>query len=604
MEMKENNTQLSNEENFTVLSAMSDIVAKSRDSKLSEDFFKAIKAPVAYLAKMYKLTPMQCVLFSLIAEGDGYDNISIGAMIKNLGCSRLLILQYSNDIEELERRQLIVLCNAFMGHEVMYSIPGGIMESIVNNKPHVVIESDKPSFGIFFKAVDNFLSQLRNHCTKYDETEVKINKLLEENKDLHFVKAFNALNYDSIDKMILLILCSVVVNQASDKIDFEETMDLLPSGYQYTLKKFSFLHSTNQIMKDKLIDVLIQFDDDTNISGRILCIPKKTISQLLPEVPVEKDPEVKYAADDEDDPEPFDPWEDDKEKMIRRGPKNQAGRMTGDMIASMSIPEKKLFYNAREQQIIDELCDSLKEENYSKIAKRMHDRKMRGGFKCLFYGAPGTGKTESVMQIARMTGRDIMQVNIAAIRDKFVGESEKNVKAIFDNYRELRRNSKMTPILLFNEADGLINKRSTKGDSSSERMENAMQNIFLQEMEVFEGILIATTNLQCNLDKAFERRFLYKIQFNKPDKNARKLIWMDEMPFLQDTDAEELACKYEFSGGEIDNIAQKHEINFVLHGDEADSVEVIKRCCEDEKLGSEKVKAPGREQMGRKRIGF
>lgn len=89
-----------------------------------------------------------------------------------------------------------------------------------------------------------------------------------------------------------------------------------------------------------------------------------------------------------------------------------------------------------------------------------------------------------------------------------------------------------------------------------EKMENSIQNIILQEIEQLDGILIATTNLAENMDKAFERRFLYKIQFEKPDLNCRTQIWQAMIPPLNDADASYLAGKYDFSGGEIENIAR------------------------------------------------
>ena len=136
---------------------------------------------------------------------------------------------------------------------------------------------------------------------------------------------------------------------------------------------------------------------------------------------------------------------------------------------------------------------------------------MRKGFACLFYGAPGTGKTETVLQLARKTGRALMQVNISTIKDKYVGESEKNIKNLFDRYRQLVESEPIAPILFFNEADAIFNKRSENTERADDKMENARQNIFLQGMETLEGILIATTNLTSNLDSAFERRFIYKV---------------------------------------------------------------------------------------------
>jgi SpoVK/Ycf46/Vps4 family AAA+-type ATPase len=208
----------------------------------------------------------------------------------------------------------------------------------------------------------------------------------------------------------------------------------------------------------------------------------------------------------------------------------------------------------------------------------------RCGFTCLFYGAPGTGKTETVLQLARKTGRDIMQVNISQIKSCWVGESEKNIKGVFDNYRELVKKSEVTPILLFNEADAIINKRMEGAQSAVNKMENSIQNIILQEMESLDGILIATTNLAGNMDKAFERRFLYKIKFEKPTLEARMSIWHTMMPTLEESVTRTLAAKYDFSGGQIENIARHYAINNILHGQTGNTIEALSTYCDNERL--------------------
>ena len=96
----------------------------------------------------------------------------------------------------------------------------------------------------------------------------------------------------------------------------------------------------------------------------------------------------------------------------------------------------------------------------------MKEKGFRNGFACLFYGLPGTGKTETVYQLARKTGRNIMVVDVPQLKSMWVGQSEKNVKALFDRYREQVKRAKLTPILLFNEADAIIGKRSHSGSPS------------------------------------------------------------------------------------------------------------------------------------------
>ena len=139
---------------------------------------------------------------------------------------------------------------------------------------------------------------------------------------------------------------------------------------------------------------------------------------------------------------------------------------------------------------------------------------------------PGTGKTESVLQIAKKTGRDVLVINVEDVKSKWVGDSEKNIKEVFNRYRRLVNTNTdgNIPILLFNEADAILGIRKKGADNAVDKMENSMQNIILQEMENLDGIFIATTNLTENLDAAFERRFLYKINFTRPDKEARRAI--------------------------------------------------------------------------------
>ena len=252
-----------------------------------------------------------------------------------------------------------------------------------------------------------------------------------------------------------------------------------------------------------------------------------------------------------------------------------------------------MFFNADDDNEIERLVSLLGKENLPAIQSRLEQAGMRKGIACLFYGAPGTGKTETVLQIARRTGRDIMQVDIAGMRDKYVGESEKNIKAVFQRYRDVCRQCEVLPILFFNEADALINKRTENISHSVDKMDNAMQNIILQELEDLDGILIATTNLTSNLDKAFERRFLFKVEFHKPDTDVKAKIWSSMIGDITEDDALQLAKCYDFSGGQIENIARKHTIDHILTGEPVFLAD-IERYCQAEEFN----------HKSRQRIGF
>jgi SpoVK/Ycf46/Vps4 family AAA+-type ATPase len=242
-----------------------------------------------------------------------------------------------------------------------------------------------------------------------------------------------------------------------------------------------------------------------------------------------------------------------------------------------------MFYNEKEFGDIQKLISLLQEENYRKIQDRLGGKGMRKGFACLFSGGPGTGKTETAYQIARETKRNIMMVNIAETKSCWHGESEKKIKEIFDTYRTAVENSEIAPILLFNEADAVIGKRKTIGGNNSaiDESDNRIQNIILQEMENLCGILIATTNLTQNMDSAFERRFLYKINFERPGAESRKGIWNAMLPDLPDSCAAELSGKFDLSGGQIENIARKTEVDAIISGN-ALSPDALIKYCKDE----------------------
>ena len=248
------------------------------------------------------------------------------------------------------------------------------------------------------------------------------------------------------------------------------------------------------------------------------------------------------------------------------------------------LAQRPLYFSDRTEEQVQTLTNLLHEEQLAKVRQALKTHNMPLGFCCLFYGAPGTGKTELVQQLAIATQRDLFQVNIATLRDKYVGESEKQLKRIFDKYRSLVRTQEHAPILFFNEADAIFGNRMENTQRSVDKMENALQNIILQEMEVLEGIMICTTNLTSCLDKAFDRRFIYKVEFEKPTNQARKLIWQSMLSSLNDEQATELANRFDFSGGQIQNISRKQVINAIFSGKDELDYDQIKLDCQNESI--------------------
>jgi SpoVK/Ycf46/Vps4 family AAA+-type ATPase len=263
-----------------------------------------------------------------------------------------------------------------------------------------------------------------------------------------------------------------------------------------------------------------------------------------------------------------------------------------DVIKPVDIKKKNLFYNKEEGEKIDILTDAFKNENLKELMGRLEDAGFSQGMTVLFHGYPGTGKTETALQLAKATGRSVMQVDFSQIRDMWVGNSEKNMKAVFESYYAYVEKTQDVPILLFNEADSVISKRITNIRGSVDQMNNTLQNILLQEMENFKGILIATTNLIDNIDNAFDRRFLYKVPFKKPDSSNRIKMWKSRNKWLKAKEARELAERYDFTGGQIENVTKKYVIDSALKGEKNDAL-VLLKYCEEEEFRSKGISSTG-----------
>ena len=160
----------------------------------------------------------------------------------------------------------------------------------------------------------------------------------------------------------------------------------------------------------------------------------------------------------------------------------------------------------------------------------------------------------SALSLAKSLKKQVISFDCSKILSKYVGESEQNVRKIFDTYNKIKNESKTEPVLLLNEADQFLSSRIEAAGGGSDKMHNQMQNIFLDQIEKFEGVLIATTNLLKNIDTAFSRRFDYKIEFKKPTPSERLAIWRKILPenasFEENFSVEKLA-EFELSGAQI-----------------------------------------------------
>lgn len=197
-----------------------------------------------------------------------------------------------------------------------------------------------------------------------------------------------------------------------------------------------------------------------------------------------------------------------------------------------------------------------------RILKHKKAQKMlQPGFRAIFYGAPGTGKSLTAGLIGKTTNRLVFRIDLSKVISKYIGETEKNLANIFDQAQF------QNWILFFDEADALFGKR-VKTNDAKDRYANQETAYLLQRIETFSGIVILSSNQIANLDKAFSRRFQAMIHFPKPGLAERIQLWKNIFDgFLFDTDYntagkqaslwKELAGSHQLTGANIQNILRE-----------------------------------------------
>jgi hypothetical protein len=238
--------------------------------------------------------------------------------------------------------------------------------------------------------------------------------------------------------------------------------------------------------------------------------------------------------------------------------------LKGECISVLPIDEKKgkgLYFEIKHSHIKEcHLHYNEQERELFRIAKTLLSKctnENKVNLSVLLYGLPGTGKTEFVYQLARNVKADIMQLNFSEIQSKWIGETEKNIRLVFEQYDKKRKASNKPVILLINEADGLMNRRVSVS-ISNDAFHNHAQTQLLELLEDFRGIVIATTNLYKNIDEAFYRRFLFRNEIRMPNQSTRELILSNSIisDYLS-KDVFQKMVEAEWSPAQIKNIEQK-----------------------------------------------
>ncbi|MEI7663122.1 MAG: ATP-binding protein [Bacteroidota bacterium] len=521
--------------NSPILKSISAVYEKREDLFKNQEQLCAVEADLSILSGFFGKDQKTTALLSvMICNEIMEDTDSIKRIMRFLGFNPLDFITINGSLAELRKAGWIMVRSRdrHFGNNTEFTVSGEVIESVTQNDP-----------GKLIVPVPGTLPEIL----------LAIRKIIRADRYSHS----NYHNRDFLTDIERFCVCPFVENIIND------------TSLNEIEKFILFLFSAEFLLGQKEFDlnsILESLTCDSSETRFLLCQIKDHRSAIL------RDGFIRFAN----------PGLADFSSMVLG---DRILTELGDDLSSRDnsifvskfcqihdpgkIREQELFFNPENQRSVDEIKDFMAPGNFSEMESRFTNKGMKPSLTMLFYGVPGTGKTELVKQIARIHGRTILQVEISQIKNKWVGESEKNLKKVFQEYLAALKHFRITPILFFNEADGILGERK-QTHNSVDQMLNAMQNILLQELEDFQGIFIATTNLIANIDKAFDRRMLYKLNFQTPNEEIRLKILKNEFPDITVALLQEISGKYSLSGGQIQNIKKKFLIDNILFAETTD----------------------------------
>lgn len=527
---------------------------QAENCKLEDKELNKLQPHLKVLGDMLNITPQQAFWISIMyMYSFKSTKFDYSDLANYLDCNILKIVSNQNDFIELVDRRIISKNEQSRhGNPIAnnFSIPFKTFGKINNSLP---FESQIIKAPVISKSENeiDFLEQIFLNFEKAENENIHPFEALDEATEiinrfnhLKLVNRIMGLNLNMHDLSMYLLICwdGILGNESTSLNEFLKKVYGYRSSYAREVQ--DFVKKTNDLIKQNLIII----KPDRFMNNLDISLSEKSILML----------------------------EEEGIKMF-----DLSTIESKNLMKYNDIFAKKLLFNHSEQTQYSLIESSIKEKAFLKIQSNLSSKGLPKGITVLLHGEPGTGKTETVLQMAKASKRDVFKVDISNTKSPWFGESQNKIKKVFSSYKRIKDKAKVCPILFINEADGLFSKRKDSNSSSVAQTENEIQNILLEELENFDGILFATTNIINNFDTAFDRRFLFKFHLPKPDMLLRVNLWKSKIKKLKFNQYETLAKNFDFSGGEIDNIVRKIEIFEILNGDKITFENIIKYCEDD-----------------------
>jgi len=535
-----------------LLSSVQKLSHAVKGQVLSDQLINELILDSQPLMSFFEISHFQSIVLAVYLEAKLKDrDIDLEKMVDLFGKKLSMLAEVNITLEELAEKKLVI--NKRHDYTSRRKEEHNKIVCVADNVLEALMKGDKSK--LIIQKVEDFyslLSQIRELIVKRIELIITTENLCDEMMGLFelnksFPEVQWLLSFSNLNKYDLAIL----VNIAIEHIEGQEEVNI-----------------------DKMIkETYSEIRDRIRYSR---CIKDKKCPLFINDLIVNSDEEFSFMNNVR--------LSDHSMEVLLGGYNDITAKAVkpkfGTLIPPDKIDEEVLFYNDTEQMQIDTLVNALQKDNYNRIVRTLKNKGAVPNFSVLFTGPAGTGKTASCYQIAKRTNRHLYFIDLEKISSKWVGESSKNVVALFNEIKEINKFLGEDSIALFNESDSVISRRLNV-NSSVDAEKNSVINNFLQEFENYNGIVFLTTNLSDNFDKAFSRRLLYKLEVKAPSNDVRKKILTKVFDEISTSTLDKINNQFQLTGGLISNISKKLLVKTLLD-ETINKDEYILELCKEE----------------------
>jgi SpoVK/Ycf46/Vps4 family AAA+-type ATPase len=533
-------------QDFDKLKCIEHIVAVAFGTTSKKEELLALPE-IKSLLQFFKISYEELVVLSLLIEGGiRKEEQGIDAFLEYFGGGLSGLKDINQALHNLISKGYVVATtkNKFSKTLIKqtFEVDEKVYEALLNNKKERLEFKPAENFTKLLKNINEIYEKRTSGCYDAETMRKRIDQELSLAKKCDELDWLNSFTELTLEDKILFLFAAYSHQKNEEQIDLEYHIKQIEDNFtKQKAFRDSIANKTSILIMN---DLLLKAEDDF-VFDEFVGLTEKAIHALF-------------------------------QKESNKAKKKTFS--TATILQPEDIFLEELFYNESEWSQINTIEKILSKEKHQLVVNQLVENGLAKGISILFNGFSGTGKTATAKRLAKITNRPLFCVDVEKIANKWIGDTEKNTKKIFDEYYEFSKECDLMPILFFNE-DSIFSKRVEVGHSS-DRTHNSMQNILLEQMEIFTGISIVTSNHAEKLDKAFERRFLYKVEFEKPTKETQYSLLSNAFQNISSLTINTVLENYSFTGGQIYNIRKKYVMQSIIDDEDLESLFI--RLCKEE----------------------